>query len=122
MAEPVFFFFCGRFFAVGALFGGTPTPGPLFCNFLPTSPRPPDTCASGFKALNPSQAHHASIVFANGGGRAAPRPNPRSFEPCQLASEHVHPVQAYHARIGFANGGTLFGGQASVLIVKGMFV
>ena len=38
-------------------------------------------------------------LFANGGGRAAPRPTPRSFKPCQLASQHMNPVQACHASI-----------------------
>ena len=83
-------------------------PGHLFCNFLPNpapNAPPPLNCASAFKALNPSQGHHASIVFANCGGRAAPRPTPPpSSKPCQLASQHMNPVQAYHASIGFANG------------------
>ena len=50
----------------------SPTPSP--------NAPPPLNCASVFKALNPSQGHHVSIVFANGGGRAAPRPTPPLFK------------------------------------------
>ena len=50
------------------------------------------------------QTHHASIVFANGGGLRPPQP-PRCFKPCKLASKHVSVFGSYHASILFAKGG-----------------
>ena len=56
------------------------------------------------------EAHHASIVFANGGGlRPAqpppPPPPPRFFEPCEVASKYMVLFETHRASIVFANMG-----------------
>ena len=70
---------------------------------LPLHPPPPN-CASVFKALIPSPGHHASIVFANGGGRAAPRPTPPLLKTtARFSADDSCP--SLSCGLGFANGG-----------------
>ena len=58
-------------------------PGHSFCNFLPNpAPNAPPSIklCKRFQSTESFQGHHASIVFANGGGRAAPHPTPPLFK------------------------------------------
>ena len=67
-----------------------------------TPPDPPSPslkpCQLASQHMNPVQAYHASIGFANWGGLRPPQP-PRFLKPCQLASKQMNPFRNHPENI-----------------------